>query len=924
MIPQLRVRTEYSFRTAFGPLGRVRDRLLAVGARTAACVDRGGGTWGHAAWEQTLRPAGIQPAFGAEMTYKTEDGRSPRYWILALDPKPFYRVVSADPREVERDGGCIIFAGSALQDPDRFDYIDINPNSRIAAHRAVELARRTGKPLVLTGDNDYPAPEDRDRFAAWVDGARVTPQHIMTDAELRASFAWLGEEVVSAAERGAYEVEERLQGIELPRAPMIHFEGDFRSMVEVGRKYRLEKGHIPEWTPEYQARLEREIELIEEKDYTSYFMIVSDMILWAKERMLVGPARGSSAGSLVCYLMRITEIDPLVHGLIFERFIDVNRRDLPDIDVDFNDDKRELVFDYLVGRYGRDCVARIGSINRLKPRSVMAHVGKKLGIPKGDTFAVLNVLIDHSSGDSRFGKAMEDTLTLTEPGRSFAARWPEEAVLISDLEEHASHSGQHAAGMIVSNEPVTEYCTVKKGIAQVDKHAAAYLNLLKIDALGLRTLGVIEDTGKITPQELYDLKFNDPEVFRVFNEAKFSGIFQFEGAAQRRVSVEVPIDSLQKIDHVTALARPGPLGGGSTRTYIERTRGNRPMAYRHPSMETYLGSTNGVVLYQEQVMRIVRELGQFNWEDTSIIRKAMSGRKGEEFFNRHGEKFAKGAAELGIPEADAHGIWDEICSFGAWGMNKSHTVSYAVISYWCAYMKAHHPLDYAAACLRKAKDDTQTLEILRELKSEGVAFVPFDPDRSDVNWTASDGILVGGFSNLVGIGPVKAAHYKNKRETTGLDARDRERLARLEPKHNELRPAHVRWGHIYEAPADYGIRSKVREFGDLKDEEQAVVIAQLIRLDRRDENEAVRLARRDGVRRKGVTQFLDTFLVDDSVTQPILGRIRPRMWEDYGAKLADRAVPKQDWFLIRGRWLSNFQMIIIEKIRCLTNPEIFK
>jgi len=382
----------------------------------------------------------------------------------------------------------------------------------------------------------------------------------------------------------------------------------------------LDRGHIAQWTEEYESRLTRELDMIESKAYESYFIVVAEMIDWAKQRMIVGPARGSSAGSLVCYLMGITEVDPLVHGLIFERFIDVNRDDLPDIDVDFNDQKRELVFEHLRELYGEANVARIGSVNRLKPRSVIAHVGKKLGVPHGAAFGVTNVLIEYSSGDSRYGKGLEDTLNNTQPGRDFMRRYPE-ADLMGELENHASHSGQHAAGIIVSNEPVTDYCTVRNGIAHIDKKDAEKLNLLKIDALGLRTLGVIEDTGCVTAEELYALKLDDPEVLKIFDERKFSGLFQFEGAAQRRVSIQVPIDSFSKIDHVTALARPGPLGGGAANTYINRNAGQESVEYRHPSMEAYLSDTQGVVLYQEQVMRIVREIGDFSWEDTSTIRK---------------------------------------------------------------------------------------------------------------------------------------------------------------------------------------------------------------------------------------------------------------------------------------------------------------
>lgn len=921
MLPHLRVKTEYSFRQAYGPVKDVAAALAELGCKTAGIVDTRG-TWGHVSWEKALKDHEIQPAFGAEFEIPNEAGRKPRCWVLAENLRQFYRLSSSQPstpEELAQAKGVIRFSGAALTDPETFDYIDVNPRSLRRQRQALELARRTGKPLVVTGDNDYPTPADRLKFLAWDDSKRMTPQHILNEQELRAALPLLDDATWEAACRNAYEIEERLQGIKLEAAPIISVPGDLAALVEEGRKYRLKAGHIKDWTPTYQQRLERELQLIREKAYDSYFIVVADLVVWAKTQMLVGPARGSSAGSLVCYLLQITEVDPLVHDLIFERFIDVNRDDLPDIDIDFNDQKRHLVVDYLARKYGADCVAHIGNINRLKPRSVMAHVAKKMGIPHGATFSVTNVLIEYSSGDSRYGKGLEDTLTGTQPGKDFLERYPE-AVLMGELENHASHTGVHAAGIIVSNEPVVEFCTVHDGIAHVDKKDAEYLNLLKIDALGLRTLGVIEDAGCVTNEQLYALEFNDPNVLRIFDQGKFSGLFQFEGGAQRRVSLQVPITDFKKIDHVTALARPGPLGGGAAGSYINRNLGAEEVTYRHPSMKEYLGDTMGVVLYQEQVMRIVRELGCFSWEETSTIRKAMSGRKGKEFFDQRGRMFVEGAATHGINEEEAKQIWDEICSFGAWGMNKSHTTSYAMISYWCAYMKCYHPLEYAAACLRSAKDDEQTVEILRELSAEGVHVTPFDPQLSDVNWSAKEGQLLGGYTNLHGIGPVKARAYVEKRATKGLDEKDLEKLAKHEVKHKDLRPAHTLWGDIYDRPTDHNIYGKVKEFAELEDGENAVVICRMIRNERRDENETVRLAKR-GYAKEGQTLFLDMFVVDDSVSKPVVARLRPEMWTE-AEQIADRAVAGQEWFLLRGRWLKQFSMMIVKKIKCLSNPEV--
>lgn len=920
MIPQLRVRTEYSFRHAFGSVKQVIARLQEIGCPAAGIVDTSG-TWGAIEWEKYSKETPVAPLYGSEFKLPGAPGI---YWALATDLRQFYRFSSNPPQtedELKGRSGVLIFAGTALTDPATFDYVDINPRSRLRTEHALALAEKTGKPLVVTSDNDYPAPADNLRFLAWDDSKKMTPQHILTDDELRAALWYVDDETFARAVENTRAVAELCAGLKHERAPIISVDGDLATLVDAGKKMRLERGHIKEWTEEYQKRLERELRLIKEKQFESYFIVVADMISWAKERMLVGPGRGSSAGSLVCYLLRITEIDPLIHKLIFERFIDITRMDLPDIDCDFNDKKRELVFEYLAEKYGRENTSRIGSINRLKPRSVMAHVGKKMGIPTGATFNVLNVLIEYSSGDSRYGKGLEDTLTTTQPGKDFTAKYPEAAIM-TELEEHASHTGVHAAGFIVSNQPVIEYCTVRDGIAQIEKKGAEYLNLLKIDVLGLRTLGVIEETGCITAQELYDLTLDDPEVFQIFNDAKFSGVFQFEGAAQRRVSIQIPVKEFQQIDHITALARPGPLGGGAANTYINRNAGREEVVFRHPSMANYLGDTLGVVLYQEQVMRIAFEIGKMPWEVVSEIRKAMSGRKGKEYFDRRGDEFVAGAISQGLSEEEARTIWGEIVTFGAWGMNKSHTVSYSVVSYWCAFMKRYHALEYAASCLRNAKDDEQTVEILRELSDEGVDFVPFDIQRSSEDWTVADGKLIGGFKNLVGIGPAKAAFYVNKRSTGTLTEKDIAAIEKCKVKNDNLYPAHTLWRDYYEHPENHNLASRVKQFSELEDFEDALVICQLVRQERRDENETVRAAKR-GYLKTGNTLFLDAFVVDDSVSKPIVLRIKPYQWAAFGQKMADRAVPKKDWFLVRGKWLKQFSMLTMTKIKCLTNEELF-
>lgn len=924
--PQLRVRTEFSFtRKAYGPLAKIVDRLKALGAPAAGMVNAGGGTWGQAKFEPLALAAGIQPLFGAEFAIKTAIGR-PIAWVLGQTLPDLYRFASHNPSTASQFAsakGLIRFSGSALEDPECFDYVDIGPRSPLAQWKAMNLSRRTGKPLALVSDNLCPGQEDLDLMRVVVDRESSGVQWLANPAELHSAMLQVPKPEFEMAVRSAHEIAERLSGIRIPKAPIIRVDGDLPALCERGKQSRLKRGHIREWTQEYEARLQRELELIKQKEFESYFLVVSDLVRWAKARMLVGPARGSSAGSLVCYLIEITEVDPLKHNLLFERFIDVNRSDLPDIDVDFSDTRRDMVFDYLAETYGRDRVARLGNVNTLKPASVLSLIARRLDIPYRDLDSVRNVLVEHSSGDSRYGKALEDTLTQTAPGRAFVAKYPPISRL-TEIEGHATHSGVHAAGVIVCNEPLTNFCTVIDGVAQIDKPDSEYLNMLKIDALGLRTLGVIEDSGCVTAEELYSLTLDDPKVLDIFNQRRMAGIFQFEGAAQRSVAYDVRFDSFRQLDHVTALARPGPLGGGASQRYIERAAGREAVAFRHDTMRDYLGDTLGVVLYQEQVMRIVRELGGFSWEKTSTIRKAMSGRKGSEFFDRMRDDFIVGAAERGIDEAAALEIWDEIFNFGAWGMNMSHTVSYAIISYWCGWMKAYHPLEFAAATLRSAKNDEQVLDLLRELKAEGVGYVALDPDVSEVNWSVKNGRLVGGIQNAEGYGPAKAKLYVDARNAGTLTPKQRERLAAAEVKFADLSPIHTAFGEYYTHPEDNGIRKGwvVREIAELGDNEEAVFICRVVEKKQRDMNEELLIKRRHGRRINGQTLFLDLKVVDDSTSVPLIVRIDRHDWLHIGRKIAERAHEGKDCFLVRGRKLRNLPMVAAYNVRCLTNSRM--
>lgn len=932
-MPQLRVRSGYSFRNAYGRMNEIIDRLKELGCSASGVVDSA--TWSHVRWEQAATKGEVQSMFGMEFPILSKDAEGddskfkPVAWVLAKDTRKFYNSTSISVKQKgltrEQFGsieGVICFAGAAIGilNPDDYDYIDINPASLLQASISVAHHRCTGKPIVITSYNDMPCEDDKTFAYAWEVRDSVGIRHIASEDEIWSQLQYvITREEFDSGVRNTHKIADELAGIKLQKAPLIHLEGDMVALCRDGQKSRLERGHIAEWTQEYEDRLLEEIKQIQLKEFDSYFLVVADLVKFAKTKMLVGPARGSSAGSLACYLMEITEVDPIPHDLLFQRFIDISRSDLPDIDIDFADTKRHLVFEYLQNKYNAACVAKLGNINTLKAASVMAQVGKKFGLPVSETFQVRNALIEYSSGDARYGKGLQDTFDGTGPGMSFKERFPVAAECMGNLEIHPSHSGIHAAGILVCNDPISDYCTVNdEGVAQIDKPDSEYLNLLKIDALGLRTLGIIEDSGVVTAEELYGLKLDDRSVLDILNEDKVSGIFQFEGDAVRSVTRSVEVDKFSKIDNLTALARPGPLASGMAQKYIARASGKEEIKYDVAQLEPYLRDTYGVFLYQEQIMSVVKEIGLFDWVKTSAVRKAMSGRKGEEYFNKMGEDFVIGATSQGVPLDQAKKIWQEMVTFGSWGFNKSHSVSYAIVTYWTCWLKRYHQLPFAAACLRAAKDDEQTIAILRELAKEGINYTPIDPDYSDMNWLVADGRLIGGIMNAKGYGPAKSLAYVQKRSAGLLTDKDKERLAKAEVQFADLAEAHTRWGHFYAKPKLCGVTSGDPIVGmkEVKDRDECLIIGKLTKKILADENEAIRIKKRGGKVMKGQTQFIDLMMVDDSTDSPMRFRIRPDKYMGIGLPIAETA-PAGSWFLVRAWKISGIDMMIVKNIKRL-------
>jgi DNA polymerase III alpha subunit len=912
---QLKVRTEYSFGQTFAPLDKLIACLKEQGCTAAGIVD--GSTWGHVNWHKKCRAAGIKPLLGVELVVSDEEDTTPRMWFLAKNLeglRELYKfsskahqftlatkrgkVPALGKLDVKKMSDNILKFAGDITDADFLKevgaIIDISPASKILEMKKRAITEQHGLQLVGISDNAYAKPEDVAIFELIGNGLKMTPQYLLNEIP----FQDIAQEIAGLC-----------LDYDLPTAPMIRAEGDIELMCREGIKFRKME---EQWTDEYEQRLLHELKLIRSKDFDSYFVIVADMVHYAKQHMLVGPSRGSSAGSLVCYLMRITEVDPVPTKLFFERFIDVSRTDLPDIDLDFPDSKRHLVFEYMANKYGEENTAKIGTISQYKPKSALIAVCKKLNIPPAATAAVKVAMIERSSADSRANNCLQDTLETTDPGKTFISMYPQ-AGAAALIEGHASHTGVHAAGLLVCNDEITNYATVDgNGIAHIEKGAAEELGLLKVDVLGLRTLSVLEDSGIAI--DWYNLGLNDPATYEIFSSGRYCGIFQFEGNAMRAVGKEVVIKSMTQIDAVTALARPGPFGGGVTKKYIDRSNGEKYDAI-HPLVASHMKETYGLPIYQEQVMAMVREIGKFDWEEASFIRKSMAKRLGIEFFNKFYIKFEAGAIENGLTKDQAKEAWHLISTMGTWCMNKAHTYSYALISYWTAYLKAHHPLEFAASNLRNSKDEDSALELLREMVREGLEYVAFDIEKSALNWSAIDGVLYGGFTALKGIGESKAAKLIEARDAGKLTKKQRDDVAACENIFADLNPLMTKYGAMYDDPKEAGVLTdKIWHVADLTEGiphgEERVLIAELIYKNQRDANEDVNVKKRNGKIETGQTIFVDLRLRDD--TGMIGGRINRFDYLRIGKELLEE-VPIGAHLLIRAKFFNGIRYCFISK-----------
>jgi DNA polymerase III subunit alpha len=524
----------------------------------------------------------------------------------------------------------------------------------------------------------------------------------------------------------------------------------------------------------YESRMNDELDIIRRMGFPGYFLVVWDFIRHAREAKIpVGPGRGSAAGSVVSYALGITDIDPLEYDLLFERFLNPERISMPDIDIDFCQRRREEVIDYVRELYGEESVCQIATFNILKAKSAIRDVGRVMGMPFGDVDRIAKLIPDDLN--ITIEKALEDSPQLRElvDGDDDVRTLVETATRI---EGKARHCGVHAAGVVITPEPLVNLVPLIRTshgdvATQFDKDDVETLGLLKMDFLGLRTLTVIADAvdsirAKVDPDfDLDEIPLDDPKVFELFSSGDTDGIFQFESSGMKEVLRKVRPEVFLDVAALNALYRPGPMQ--FIDDYTDRKHGKKKITYIFPELEKLLGETYGIIVYQEQVMRIAVEIGGFSMAKADMLRKAM-GKKKQEIIDREGQSFIDGAVAKGHPKDKVRELWNQIVPFAKYGFNKSHSVAYAQVAFLTAYLKAHYPAHFMSAMLTSEASNTDKLsQYLGRCRQMGMEIHPPDINTSLHAFSVENGGIRFGLTAIKGLGDAAIEPLLEAREATG-------------------------------------------------------------------------------------------------------------------------------------------------------------
>ncbi len=666
-------------------------------------------------------------------------------------------------------------------------FLEIQKHPHISESEKIEpdlmkLSRETGIPLVATQDSHYVHSEDaeyHDVLLAVQTGNRLSDDDRMSMKEddfsvlspqaMAEKFAHLPEAIAETATIAARcNVELELGKVLLPEFPKPNGKTANAYLRELIEEQLPTRFPPPTATPEVRKRLAYEIGVIEKTGFADYFLIVQDLIHWAKiHGIAVGPGRGSAAGSLVSYVLGITEINPLAYNLLFERFLNPERIQMPDVDIDFSDVRRDEVLAYAREKYGEDRVARIITFGTMAARAAIRDAGRAMGYSYAFCDQIAKLIPFNPMQGMKEGWLDECLKNVVE----FKALYDSnaDAKKLIDTARHlegvARHASVHACGTVIAKDPLIEQVPLQLApqekdivITQFEMHAVEDLGLLKIDFLGLKNLTIIEETIRLV-RELHGVTINidlipldDKKTYDLLQHGETTGIFQLEGAGMRRYLKELKPTVFEDIIAMVALYRPGPLEAGEVPRFINRKNGKERIIYLHPKLEPILKNTYGVGVYQEQMMQIARDLGGYTLPEADILRKAI-GKKIKSLLEEQEAKLIGGMMANGIPERTAKQIWELFPSFARYGFNKSHAACYALIGYQTAYLKAHYPEEFMAALLDSELSDIERISFLvQEAKQAGIDILPPDVNKSFVTFAPEGSLIRFGLLAIKNVG----------------------------------------------------------------------------------------------------------------------------------------------------------------------------
>ena len=656
----------------------------------------------------------------------------------------------------------------------------------------LDLAYELNIPLVATNEAFYDKPEMYEAHDALlcignktyvdeVNRPRLSPEHYLkTPEQMIELFSDLPEAIsntVQIAKRCGFFVE-----FHQPEFPRYDCHGKtedevLRELSEKGLKKRME--NRPDEFEKYNTRLQYELSVISQMKFPGYFLIVADFIQWSKAHGIpVGPGRGSGAGSVVAWSLTITDIDPLRFNLLFERFLNPERVNMPDFDVDFCQEKREQSIKYVQDHYGFDHVAQIITFGQLQPKAVIRDVGRVLQIP----YPVVDRLSKMvPMGLNEKGKPFTLTEAMqVEPAIEIEANNDPKIRHLLDialqLEGLYRNTSTHAAGVVIGRFPLDEILPIYKDpssdmpVTQYNMKYVESTGLIKFDFLGLKTLTVLAKTMELLKQrniefDLSNIPLDDKETYELLGSGNTAGVFQFESSGMRKILKDMQPDKIEDLVAIVALYRPGPMG--NIPSYIARKHGKEQPDYLHPLLEGILKETYGIMIYQEQVMQIAQVLAGFSLGGADLLRRAM-GKKKFEVMQQQKIVFIEGAKNKGVPEEKAKEIFELMEKFASYGFNKSHAAAYAFVSYQTAYLKAHYPVEFMAATMTLDKIDTDKLGFFkREINKMGIKILPPDINASLVNFGVEKGCIRYALSALKNVGEGAVAEAVAEREKNG-------------------------------------------------------------------------------------------------------------------------------------------------------------